>query len=53
MKRIIKYILILLVTVLTVSFTLLNSQKVKLDFYLGSFEIDLVIETDAESSTMK
>ena len=43
MRRIIKYILIFLVTVFTVSFTLLNSQPVKIDFYLGSFEIDLVI----------
>ncbi|WP_455376237.1 LapA family protein [Kaarinaea lacus] len=43
MKRIIKLILILLVTVLAVTFTLLNSQPVKLDFYIGNFETDLVI----------
>lgn len=33
----------MLVTVITVTFTLLNSQPVKLDFYVGSFETDLVI----------
>lgn len=43
MRRIIKLILIFLVAVVAVAFTLLNSQSVKLDFYLGSIEIDLVI----------
>lgn len=43
MRRIIKYILIFLVTVVTVAFTLLNSQPVKIDLYLLNFEIDLVI----------
>lgn len=43
MMRIVKLVLILLVTILTVTFTLLNSQPVKLDFYMGSYEIDLVI----------
>lgn len=43
MQRIIRLILIFLVTVFTVAFTLLNSQPVTLDFYLGSFEVDLVI----------
>ena len=33
----------MLVTVLAVTFTLLNSQPVKLDFYIGHFETDLVI----------
>lgn len=43
MMKIVKFILVFLVTVLAVSFTLLNSQPVKLDFYMGSFELDLVI----------
>lgn len=43
MRRIVKLILILLVTVVAVTFTLLNSQPVKLNFYVGSFEIDLVV----------
>jgi putative membrane protein len=43
MKRIIKLISILLVTIIAVTFTLLNSQPVKLDLYIGSFETDLVI----------
>ena len=43
MRRIIKYIFIFLITVFAVTFTLLNSQPVKINFYLGSFEIDLVI----------
>jgi putative membrane protein len=43
MKKIVKLILILLVTVLTVTFTLLNSQPVKLNFYMGSYNVDLVI----------
>ena len=43
MKRILKLILIFLATILAVSFTLLNSQPVKLNFYVGSFETNLVI----------
>ena len=43
MGRIIRLVLILLVTVITVTFTLLNSQPVKLDFYIGSFDTDLVV----------
>ena len=43
MRRIIKYIFIFLVTVFAVTFTLLNSQPVTINFYLGNFEIDLVI----------
>ena len=43
MRRIIKLILIFLVTVLAVTFTLLNSQPVKINFYFGNFEADLVI----------
>jgi len=43
MKRIIKFILILIVTIFTVAFTLLNSQPVKVNFYFGSYEIDLLI----------
>lgn len=43
MQRVAKYILIFVVTVFAVAFTLLNSQPVKLNFYLLSFEIDLVV----------
>lgn len=43
MMKIVKLIFILLVTVLAVTFTLLNSQPVKLDFYMGSYELNLVI----------
>ena len=43
MSRIIKLVLILLVTIVAVTFTLLNSQPVKLDFYIGSFDTDLVV----------
>jgi len=43
MKRILKLILIFLAAILAVSFTLLNSQPVKLNFYVGSFETNLVI----------
>jgi putative membrane protein len=42
MKRIIKLILISLVTLITVTFTLLNSQPVKLNFYFGHYELDLL-----------
>ncbi|WP_455209244.1 LapA family protein [Kaarinaea lacus] len=43
MKRIINLILILIVTLTTVTFTLLNSQPVKINYYFGSYEIDLLI----------
>ena len=43
MKRIINIILILIVTVFTVTFTLLNSQPVKVNFYFGSYELDLLV----------
>ena len=43
MKRIIHLILILVVTLFTVTFTLLNSQPVKVNYYFGSYEIDLLI----------
>lgn len=43
MKRIIYLILILVVTLITVTFTLLNSQPVKVNYYFGSYEIDLLI----------
>ena len=35
--------LILAVTLFTVTFTLLNSQPVKVNYYFGSYEIDLLI----------
>lgn len=43
MKRIIYLILVLVVTLFTVTFTLLNSQPVKVNYYFGSYEIDLLI----------
>jgi putative membrane protein len=43
MKRIINVILILIVTIFTVTFTLLNSQPVKVNFYFGSYELDLLV----------
>ena len=43
MKRIIYLILILVVTIFTVTFTLLNSQPVKVNYYFGSYEVDLLI----------
>ncbi|MEJ2181412.1 MAG: LapA family protein [Gammaproteobacteria bacterium] len=43
MKRIIYLILTLVVTLFTVTFTLLNSQPVKVNYYFGSYEIDLLI----------
>ena len=43
MKRIIYLILILVVTLFTVTFTLLNSQPVKVNYYFGSYEVDLLI----------
>jgi putative membrane protein len=43
MKRIISLVLILIVTLITVTFTLLNSQPVKINYYFGSFEIDLLV----------
>ena len=43
MKRIIYLILTLVVTIFTVTFTLLNSQPVKVNYYFGSYEIDLLI----------
>jgi lipopolysaccharide assembly protein A len=43
MKRIIYLILTLVVTLFTVTFTLLNSQPVKVNYYFGSYEIDLII----------
>ena len=43
MKRIVYLILILVVTLFTVTFTLLNSQPVKVSYYFGSYEIDLLI----------
>ena len=43
MKRIIYLILILVVTIFTVTFTLLNSQPVKVNYYFGSYEIDLLV----------
>lgn len=36
-------ILTLVVTLFTVTFTLLNSQPVKVNYYFGSYEIDLLI----------
>ena len=36
-------ILTLVVTIFTVTFTLLNSQPVKVNYYFGSYEIDLLI----------
>ena len=43
MKRIVNLVLILIVTLVTVTFTLLNSQPVKINYYFGSYEIDLLI----------
>jgi len=43
MKRIVSLVLILFVTLITVTFTLLNSQPVKINYYFGNFEIDLLI----------
>lgn len=43
MKRIVSLVLILVVTIITVTFTLLNSQPVKINFYFGHYEIDLLI----------
>jgi len=43
MKRIIYLILVLVVTIFTVTFTLLNSQPVKVNYYFGSYEIDLLV----------
>lgn len=43
MKRIINLVLILVVTLVTVTFTLLNSQPVKINYYFGSYEIDLLV----------
>ena len=43
MKRIIYLILTLVVTLFTVTFTLLNSQPVKVNYYFGSYEIELLI----------
>ena len=33
----------LMIAILTVTFTLLNSQTVRLNFYLGSYEVDLLV----------
>ena len=43
MKRIVNLVLILIVTLVTVTFTLLNSQPVKINYYFGSYDIDLLI----------
>ncbi|MGD8570309.1 MAG: LapA family protein [Gammaproteobacteria bacterium] len=43
MKRIISLILLIVLTVITVTFTLLNSQPVKLNYYFGSYELDLLV----------
>ena len=43
MKRIVNLVLILIVTLVTVTFTLLNSQPVKINYYFGSYEIDLLV----------
>jgi putative membrane protein len=43
MKRIVNLVLILIVTLVTVTFTLLNSQPVRINYYFGSYEIDLLI----------
>jgi putative membrane protein len=43
MKRIINLVLILVVTLVTVTFTLLNSQPVKINYYFGTYEIDLLV----------
>jgi len=43
MKRIVKIILISVVSLITVTFTLLNSQRVNINFYFGHYEIDLLV----------
>jgi len=43
MKRIIKIILITFVTAITVTFTLLNSQPVKINLYVVHFDLDLLV----------
>jgi len=43
MKRLVKIILISIVTLITVVFTLLNSQPVKINFYFGHYELDLLV----------
>jgi putative membrane protein len=43
MKRIVTLILLIVLTVVTVTFTLLNSQPVKLNYYFGSYELDLLV----------
>jgi len=43
MKRIVKIILITFITIITVTFTLLNSQPVKINFYVVHFDSDLLI----------
>lgn len=43
MKRIVSLILLIVITLFTVTFTLLNSQPVKVNYYFGHFEIDLLI----------
>ena len=41
MKRIITFIVLLLVTLLGLTFALMNAENVKLDYYFGSFEAPL------------
>ncbi|HEY5603308.1 MAG TPA: LapA family protein [Gammaproteobacteria bacterium] len=43
MKRIVNLVLILIVTLVTVTFTLLNSQPVRISYYFGNYEIDLLV----------
>jgi putative membrane protein len=43
MKRLIKFILLLAVIALTVSFALLNSQSVAIDYYFGTLELPLTV----------
>lgn len=43
MKRIVGISLLVFVTIFTVTFTLLNSQMVKVNYYFGQYQIDLLV----------
>lgn len=43
MKRLIKFIILLAVIALTVSFALLNNQSVAVDYYFGNLELPLTV----------